>query len=302
MPESLAVRRLCLVAGIEGYGQNDNRAQAELQRRLKDTLERTLKSANVAVDRTVRLDRDDGQLFLLPVGVKAADVVPALIRGLLEHLDRDRNRAPLVPLRLRVAMVPGSVTRAQAGYVGRPVAMATRLAKSPAVREELNAQGTALFALIVSDDLYQDVFVHGKGKTGADGFRRVTVGMPDNEWREDAWVRGWQPGSPKPAGNRAVETLRNAVMPVISVMPESIADMLDNPELESELEGASHDNANAGDAHEEFIGVSETAAEDHAYLADENGYLVEEQYGDQTQYTLDYESVEPSPDSHDEFY
>ncbi len=97
MPESLAVRRLCLVAGIEGYGQNDNRAQAELQRRLKDTLERTLKSANVAVDRTVRLDRDDGQLFLLPVGVKAADVVPALIRGLLEHLDRDRNRAPLVP-------------------------------------------------------------------------------------------------------------------------------------------------------------------------------------------------------------
>ena len=296
----MAVRRLCLVAGIEGYSQNDNRAQAELQRRLKDTLERTLKSANVAVDRTVRQNRDDGQLLLLPVGVKAAAVVPALIGGLLEHLDRDRNRAPLVPLRLRVAMVPGSVTRTQAGYVGRPVAMATRLAESPAVREELDAAGTALFALIVSDDLYQDVFVHGKGKTDADGFRRVTVGMPDKEWREDARVRGWQPGSLKPAGSPAVKTLRDMVMPLISAMPGSGADLLDNPEIETGLEGAAHDNA--GDPHEELIAVTETAAEEHAYIADENGYLTEEQYGDQTQYTLDYESVEPPPDSHDEFY
>ena len=108
MAESMAVRRLCLVAGIEGDSQNDSRAQTELKRRLKDTLERTLRSANVALDRTLRLDRDDGQLILLPVGVKAAAVVPPLIHGLLEHLDHDRNRAPLVPLRLRVSMVPAS--------------------------------------------------------------------------------------------------------------------------------------------------------------------------------------------------
>ena len=56
----MAVRRLCLVVGIEGYSQNDNRAQAELQLRLKDTLDRTLKSANIALDRTVARTRTTG--------------------------------------------------------------------------------------------------------------------------------------------------------------------------------------------------------------------------------------------------
>jgi hypothetical protein len=300
MAESVAVRRLCLVAGIEGYSQNDSHIQVELQRRLMDTLGRTLKSANVALDRTVRLDRGDGQLILLPVGVKAAAVVPSLIRGLLEHLDHDRNHASLIPLRLRVSIVPGSVTRGPAGYIGRSVAMATRLAESPAVREELDAQRAALFALIVPDDLYRDVFVHGKGQMGADGFRRVTVDMPDKERREDAWVRGWELSSPEPSGNSAVGTLRNTVLPAISTMSASVGDMLDNPEIESALEEAAHDSSD--NPHEEWVAVSGTAAEDHAtYLAYDDGNLVEG-YGDREYTTVDYESFEPSPDSHDELY
>ena len=130
----MAVLRLCLMVAIEGYRQRDDRARAELQGRLRDTLDGTFKSADIELDRTWRREQGDGQLILLPVGANAAIVVPPLIRELLEHLDRDRNRAPLIPLRLRVSIVPGVATRTQAGYAGHPVATAERLAESSAVR------------------------------------------------------------------------------------------------------------------------------------------------------------------------
>lgn len=64
----------------------------------------------------------------------------------------------------------------------------------------------------------------------------------------------------------------------------------------TELDEAAH---GTGDSHEEWISVVESATEDHAYLADDNGYLVEE-YGEAADYaTADYESFdppEPQPD------
>jgi hypothetical protein len=298
---SLAVRRLCLAAGIDGYYQNDNRAQTDLRRRLEDALERTLTSAGVTLDRTVRQDRDDGQLFLLPVGVKAETVVPALIRGLLERLDDDRSRAPLTPLRLRVSVVPGIVTRAQDGYAGRPVALATLLADSQAVRDALEAQRTALLALIISDDLHRDVFKAGRDGADAAGFRRVAVGLPDGEWQEDAWVRAMEAGAPQPARNRVVSGLRNTVMPALGVAPGAVADVLDNPEVDTELGNAAHD---ADDSHGEWVTYTESTDESHAaYVAEENGYLAGEEYDTHADYTtVDYESFDSPPDSHDELY
>ena len=155
--------------------------------------------------------------------------------------------------------------------------MATRLAESPAVREQLDAQRTTLFALIVSDDLYQDVFMHGKGELEAGGFRRVTVDMPDKEWREDAWVRGWSPARRRRPD--AAPSRRCGTRPCPrQALPGSVADLLGNPEIENELEGAGHDFAGrpVRGSHEEWMVVTESVAEDHAYFADENGYLTED--------------------------
>ena len=129
--------------------------------------------------------------------------------------------------------------------------------------------------------------------------------MPDKEWHEDAWVRGWEPGSPESAGHRAFRTLRDTAMSAAGVTPESVAAVLGNPQVENELAGAGHDIAggshDAGGSHEEWMVVTESVTEDHAYYADENGYLTEDY--DQAQYTTaDYESFDSSPDSHGESY
>jgi hypothetical protein len=294
----VAVLRLCLMVAIEGYRQSDNRARTELQGRLRDALDGTFKSADIELDRTWRREWGDGQLILLPVGAKAAIVIPPLISELLGHLDRDRNRAPLIPMRLRVSIVPGSVTRTQDGYAGYPVATAERLAESSVVREELTVQPTALFALIVSDDLYRDVFLHGGGERDAGGFRRVAVDLPDQEWHAEAWVRGCGPGSLKSPANRAFDTLRSTIMPVLGALPGSVSGLMDNPVVENEIDGTAHDTG--GDSHEELIEV-QSATDEHEYLADDNGCI--EEFGDRDDYTVaDYESFDSPSDSHEDLY
>lgn len=303
MAESVGVRRLCLVAGIEGYSQHDKRAQAELQRRTTAALTATLKSANVAAERTWRRDRGDSRLILLPVGMRAAVTVPSLVRGLTDYLDLDRNRAPMLPLRLRVSIVPGVATRTQDGYAGYPVVTASRLAESAVVQDELNAQRAALFALIVSDDLYQDVFVHSAGETSAEGFRRVTIDIPGKQWREEAWVCGCGPGSPKPA-NGAVKGSGTTAISAIGALVESVGNVLDNPEVDTEVDKGEHDADNSHGEHDEVVEVSQYDAVDHDYAGYESdGYAYGESYDHQAEYTTeDYASFDSPPDSHEEPY
>ena len=90
-------------------------------------------------------------------------------------------------------------------------------------------------------------------------------------------------------------------MPVLGAAPEAVADVLENPEVDTELGNAAHDT---GDSHEEWVTYTESTAEEHAaYLADENGYLVGEEYDTHADYTtVDYESFDSPPDSHDDMY
>jgi hypothetical protein len=284
---------------IECYAQNGNRAQVVLQGRLKDVLDRTLRSAEVVLDRTWRQDQGHGQLIVLPVGINEATVVPLLIRGLLAHLDRDLKRSPQIPLRLLVSLVQGIVTRAKTGYVGRAVVTAARLLESTAVQEELKSHPAALFALIVSDDLYQDVLVHGYSELPADDFRRASIDLPEKEWHGEAWVRAWEPGSLKPPANRSLKALRDAVMPVAGAVPQTVYDLL-SPETGTDQSGATHETT---ESHEAGIGVVEYLSEDHAYVSHDQGYSYVEEYTDHAEYAaVDYESADSSADSPDELY
>ena len=49
----------------------------------------------------------------------------------------------------------------------------------------------------------------------------VEIDLPDKEWRADAWVRSWEPGSLKPLPKRTLQTLRNARAPVAGASEHS---------------------------------------------------------------------------------
>jgi len=304
--ESGAVRRLCLMAQIERYRQNDRHTQADLLRRLNDVLDRVLEAAGVAPGRASRQDHGDGrQLIVLPAGLNEANVVPPLVRGLLARLDHDGKHSRLGPLRLRVSITHDAVTLAGHRYAGRAVVTAARLLDSPAGPEALQAQPAALFALIVPDDLYQDLFSRDPGTWAAGGFHRVTVDLPDQNWHGQAWASAWEHGSLKPPPNPVLNRARGAFRPLADALPQVLLDM-GGPESSSDLEQMEHPDQTdhsaepehqASATHESLVEVAEY--EDHAYTELEPGYDYGADYTHDAEYVADYEdsvSEDPPPD------
>ncbi|WP_238018381.1 hypothetical protein KZZ52_56825 [Dactylosporangium sp. AC04546] len=183
------VRRVTLVVDVEAYSLRDNRAQVELQQTLLWTLERACTRAGVGVKQCLRQDRGDGQLVILPPGIDESRQLPLLLRGTHAALHR-ANEVPGIAgrMRLRAALSQGIVHRAATGFVGRSVVHACRLLDSAVLHEALDDHAETDLAVIVSDDLYTDVFSHGYGDTAPDAFQRVDVTMPAKRFAAPAWV------------------------------------------------------------------------------------------------------------------
>lgn len=308
MADSGTVRRLCVMAEIERYRENDRRIQGDLLRRMNDVLDGALEAAGVTPARASRQDQGDGrQLIVLPAGLSAATVVPVLVRGLLARLDHDRRLSRPGPLRLCVSIVHDAVTWARHRYAGRATVLAARLMDSPAGYGELQAQPAALLALIVADDLYQDVFGHDPRAWAAGGSHRVSVDLPDQDWHAEAWVSAWAPGALKPPPSRAAGKLRGAGRAVAGAFPDALADML-GPDTGSDLEDMQHAEETqhaeepqheAPESHDTLLDVAEYAVQDHDYIEYAPDYGYGEEYADDVEYVTDYQA-DSSADSPDE--
>jgi len=309
MADSGVVRRLCVMAEIEGYGENDRQTQADLLLRLNDVLEQALEAAGVTPARASRQDQGDGrQAIVLPPGLNAATVVPLLVRGLLARLDHDRGPSRPAPLRLCVSIAHDAVTWARHRYAGGATILAARLMDSPAGHGELQAQPAALLVLIVPDDLYQDVFRDDPTVWAAGGSRRVSVDLPDQDWHGAAWVSAWAPGALKPPPGRAAAKLRGAGRAVADVIPNVLGDMI-GPDTSSDLEDVQHDEETqhgeepqheAPESHDTLLEVAEYAVQDHDYAEYSPDYDYGEEYADDAEYVTDYQTDDYSADSPDE--
>ena len=305
MAESGAVRRLCLIAEIERYRQNDRRTQADLLQRLKGVLDRALADAGVAPSRASRQDQGDGkQLLLLPAGLSETTVAPLLIRALLARLAHDPRPSRPAPLRLRVSMVRDAVSWAGHRYAGRATVLAGRLLDSPAGSGELQAQPAAVLALILPDDLYQNMFGADPGMWAS--ARRVGVDLPDRNWHAEAWLCAWAPGALKPPPSRAAEKLRGAGRAAAGAFPGVLADAL-GPDTGSDLEEMEHGEETqhadepqhvAPEYHDTLVEVADYAVDNHDYVEYAPDYDLGGEYTEDAEYVADYQtdSSEDLPD------
>ncbi len=325
MAESESTRRVCLLADIDGYGDQQPTGQSGLTVRLKGVIGAALKSAGVDSSETWRQDRVSRQLALLPVGADAATTIPLLARALVAELGKDRAATDGPPLRVRAAITRDAVTQVKGSYVGRAVVTATRLLGSPAVRAELSGDPAALLALIVSDSAYQDVLARGGGDFPLDGFRRVSVDVPEQGWQGTGWVRACAPGSLKPPPKRIGKVIRDNILPVFAAGTDDVVTLLDamtgttggtgGDELTAAADHLMADHASAEHTgagehvstdHESYSVSDHSAAETayvvdvtHTYAFDNNGYVQE--YGTHSVYdnaAYDTHGYESSGDHH----
>jgi len=183
-----AAVRLCMAADVVGYSRRRNAETEVLQHDLVRILGQARQAAGIGAGLVRPQPAGDGQFTVLPVGIDESAVIPALLHELGERLtDRDRGRAPVEAMRLRVALHRGLVKEAPNGWVGAAAIAVHRLLDSPPLRAAVSENPAATFALGLPDVLYRDVIVPGEHPPAAD-FREMTVDLPEKGFVERGWL------------------------------------------------------------------------------------------------------------------
>jgi len=185
-----AIRRLCVAVDIESYSSRSTPDQIDLQNRLLWAL---VQACHVAGVRPARCDRQlsgDGMILILPSGVDERRVLTGVALGLLSALFRvNENPGPGGRMRLRVSLGQGSIQVGATGYASQAVIVVARLLDCPELRQALKDNQAADAAVIVTPDLYEDLFSQGYGGLPAGGFREVQVSIPAKNFSHTGWIQ-----------------------------------------------------------------------------------------------------------------
>jgi hypothetical protein len=190
------VHRSIIVLDLEDSTKRSNPAKGEVRRVLYDLLGRALAAVAVTGNRLEQMiDRGDGVLVLVrphddvPKTVLLERMIPLLATLLAAH--NARAAQPSVRMRLRVVLHAGEVHADERGWYGEAIDVAVRLLDAPPVKQALK-QASAPLVLVVSDEIYSGIVVHGyvdAGSYSSMGWVRVAgrrhrgwVHVPAREW------------------------------------------------------------------------------------------------------------------------
>jgi hypothetical protein len=198
------LNRLCLVTDVKGYSTRSVDGQADAQKRLLLAMTFALRHAGFRrVPARDRQDRGDGRLYALPSRLDEARVIPRLILGLQHGLylaNQDQGAAGR--LRIRAALARGALAVGVMGWVGQPAITSCRMVDSQVLKDRLDGGDTADLALIVTEELYQDVIKLEYPGVPSGEFTPVSVTV--KEYTGTGWVYLPVTGPAVPPGDSGV--------------------------------------------------------------------------------------------------
>jgi hypothetical protein len=162
----------------------------DLQTRLLWTLSQACKVADVKPARCDRQDSGDGQILVLPPSIDESKVLPGLVLGLLTAVHR-ANESPGAGgrMRLRISLGQGAIQVGATGFASQAVITVARLLDSADLRAALAADQVADGAIVVTSDLYHDMFSQGYGGLPPNGFHEVQIHIPAKRFTATAWIQ-----------------------------------------------------------------------------------------------------------------
>jgi DNA-binding CsgD family transcriptional regulator/tetratricopeptide (TPR) repeat protein len=175
---------------IEKYSRRSARDQHVAQQVYAQAVRQAASGAGLNLDDWLRQVSGDGELTVLPDGVHEPRLIGVMLPLLAKHLaGYNRSRPPEQRVRVRVAVHRGYIRLDGAmGFAGPPPVHVRRLLDSDPVRDLLRRRPTVNVAVIVSDEIYQEIVVNGYEGLREELFREVQVTHPDKEYSATAWV------------------------------------------------------------------------------------------------------------------
>ncbi|WP_433463697.1 effector-associated domain 2-containing protein [Spirillospora sp. CA-128828] len=181
----------CVIVACDIAGFGDRARTDDVRRHMRDALYRRLDVSLAAGGITLAgcywEDRGDGAMIAVPPGVPVEPLLVDVADMLRAELSRyNKTAAEIARIRLRVSVHTGEAEFDGRGLVGTAVNHAFRILEAPAFKESLRESG-AWFALIVSQQVYEDVVQHAAGRIVPDDYLRIDVSV--KETGGPAWVR-----------------------------------------------------------------------------------------------------------------
>jgi hypothetical protein len=183
-------RRIIVAVDVEKYSRRKGPQQHDIQRDFRQVHADAADRLGLDRDEWLTQAAGDGELAVLPAGAPEPRVVAHLAPA-LDTLLRERNAglAGERQIRVRVAVHVGLVHLDGAnGFPGTAPIIVSRLVDARPLKLALAAFPSAGAALIVSEQIYDDVVAQGYEGLAPDAFVRVRIEVPDKDFDQAAWV------------------------------------------------------------------------------------------------------------------
>ncbi|MEU5643441.1 hypothetical protein [Streptomyces milbemycinicus] len=176
-----------MAADVEQYSRLDIPQQERTQAELVQVLDKAAALSNLDRLSWKRQPQGDQEFTVLPVGTPEPVVLGEFVRQLRVALaECNAHRPRKQPIRLRLAVDIGVARTAALGYSGpAPIAVA-RYLNAPPLKSALSGTRTTNLAVIISDQLYQDVVQ--LRSHGLDPDQYVKVHVRHDEFAGYAWI------------------------------------------------------------------------------------------------------------------
>jgi hypothetical protein len=201
-------RKLLVSVDTVGYGRRDDQRQAASQTALLRVLDAAARAAGLHREQWWRSPAGDGELAELPDREPEPVVVDDFTRKLHAELAaHNRDLVPDARLRLRMAIHYGVTMPAENGRAGQGVVAVSRLVDSAPIKDAMARADQADLAVILSNQVFDDVIRQRHVSLAQDDFRQVTVRA--KEYSATAWLHvfgpdtRWRDGPPLGAGDQA---------------------------------------------------------------------------------------------------
>jgi tetratricopeptide (TPR) repeat protein len=217
----------CGIVGIdiEGYARPERTdpMRAEQRTRLYDLVGEALAQADIPLSSIMQTDSGDGFLLLVSPRVSTARLLHPFATGLAGRLaDSNRDVSATEWLRLRIVVHAGTVLAGAHGFAGASIVHAARLLDARTT-SALMAGNPAAAALVISDEVYQDVVRHAYPGIDPAGWQAMRVHVKETTTR--AWIHlpglTTQPSLPTVL---AAPHAAPASVPIPHELPRPIAD------------------------------------------------------------------------------
>ncbi|MGI8329933.1 effector-associated domain 2-containing protein [Actinomadura scrupuli] len=184
----------CDIDAFGNTSRNDH-VREHMHKALYQGLESSFQKSEIPLDGCYHEDRGDGVMVIVPPDVATERLVTSVVdrlRAELRHYNEVSSET--AQIRLRVAVHTGEAHWDGRGIVSTAVNHTFRILDAQPFKDALRASGSHL-ALIVSQQVYDDVVRHGRGLIDPGEYHKVGISV--KETASTAWIRVPGPNAPR---------------------------------------------------------------------------------------------------------